>query len=68
MQKSFYIVFLINSIPNKRVWNALGMRNNLDIIEKVLCSGHAVRHLADLRVFTSSQKHHPLGASLFSSA
>ncbi|OIT32628.1 putative helicase magatama 3 [Nicotiana attenuata] len=40
VQKSFYIVFLINSIPNKRVWNALGMRKNLHIIEKVLCSGH----------------------------
>ncbi|XP_060209393.1 uncharacterized protein LOC132636503 isoform X2 [Lycium barbarum] len=39
-QKSYYVVFLVNVIPSKRVWNALGMRENLNIIKKVLCSGH----------------------------
>ncbi|MCD7459032.1 hypothetical protein HAX54_039847 [Datura stramonium] len=40
MHKSFYIVFLVNLLPSKRVWGALGMRKNLNIIEKVLCRGH----------------------------
>ncbi|KAM3216603.1 putative protein isoform X1 [Capsicum annuum] len=39
-QKSFYIVFLVNMLPNKRIWRALGMRKNLNILENVLFSGH----------------------------
>ncbi|KAK6774713.1 hypothetical protein RDI58_029952 [Solanum bulbocastanum] len=37
-QKSLYIVYLVNVIPSKRVWRALRMRKNLNLIEKVLCS------------------------------
>ncbi|XP_055800621.1 uncharacterized protein LOC129870064 isoform X2 [Solanum dulcamara] len=39
MRKSFYIVYLVNVLPSKRVWRALSMRKNFNIIEKVLCSG-----------------------------
>ncbi|KAK6146300.1 hypothetical protein DH2020_020169 [Rehmannia glutinosa] len=31
-----YVVFLMNVTTNKRIWNALSMRRNLSIIEKVL--------------------------------
>nr|POE69455.1 helicase sen1 [Quercus suber] len=33
-----FVVFLTNTIPNKRMWNALHMRRNLNIIKKVLCT------------------------------
>lgn len=48
MRKSFYIVYLVNALPSKRVWSALRMRRNLNIIEKVMCSGHEVSNLSDL--------------------
>ncbi|XP_073028907.1 uncharacterized protein [Primulina eburnea] len=35
--KSFYVVYLTNMATNRRIWNALRMRKNLRIIEKVLC-------------------------------
>ncbi|CAI9770918.1 unnamed protein product [Fraxinus pennsylvanica] len=34
--KSLYVVFLANITTNQRIWNALCMRKNLDIIETVL--------------------------------
>ncbi|KAL6506744.1 hypothetical protein OROHE_022576 [Orobanche hederae] len=34
--KSLYVVYLTNITPHKRIWNALKMRRNLKIIEKVL--------------------------------
>ncbi|KAG8369518.1 hypothetical protein BUALT_Bualt14G0021900 [Buddleja alternifolia] len=37
VSKSLYVVYLSNMTPNKRIWNALHMRRNLKIIEKVLC-------------------------------
>ncbi|XP_030959976.1 helicase sen1-like isoform X1 [Quercus lobata] len=37
-KKSFFVVFLTNTTPNKRMWNALHMRENLNIIRKVLCT------------------------------
>lgn len=46
MQKSFYIVYLVNVLPSKRVWRALSMRNNFNIIEKVLCSGDEVSNFS----------------------
>ncbi|KAG8369514.1 hypothetical protein BUALT_Bualt14G0021500 [Buddleja alternifolia] len=38
LRKSLYVVFLSNMTTNKRIWNALHMRRNLNIIEKVLCN------------------------------
>ncbi|KAG8369505.1 hypothetical protein BUALT_Bualt14G0020600 [Buddleja alternifolia] len=38
LRKSLYVVFLSNMTTNKRIWNALHMRRNLKIIEKVLCN------------------------------
>jgi hypothetical protein len=36
VQKSLFVVFLINTTTNKRIWNALHMSRNLEIIKKVL--------------------------------
>ena len=36
IQKSWFVVFVVNTIPNKRIWNALHMYRNLNIIKKVL--------------------------------
>jgi len=52
-QKSLYIVYLVNVLPSKRVWSALRMRKNLNLIEKVLCSENEVNNLTDLRPFRS---------------
>nr|POE80701.1 tpr and ankyrin repeat-containing protein 1 [Quercus suber] len=35
-KKSWFVVFLTNTTPNKRMWNALHMHENLNIIRKVL--------------------------------
>ncbi|XP_073308336.1 uncharacterized protein [Primulina huaijiensis] len=43
--KSFYVVFLKNMATNRRIWNALRMRKNLRIIEKVLCKNELVSYL-----------------------
>ncbi|XP_075659796.1 uncharacterized protein LOC142629655 isoform X2 [Castanea sativa] len=37
-KKSSFVVFLTNTTPNKRMWNALHMHENLNIIRKVLCT------------------------------
>ncbi|XP_060187254.1 uncharacterized protein LOC132616693 isoform X2 [Lycium barbarum] len=36
MRQSCHIAFLVNVMPNNRVWDALRMRKNLNMIEKVL--------------------------------
>ncbi|XP_073120215.1 uncharacterized ATP-dependent helicase C29A10.10c-like [Henckelia pumila] len=36
--KSLYVVFLANLATNRRIWNALRMRKNLSIVEKILCT------------------------------
>ncbi|XP_061342438.1 uncharacterized protein LOC133288644 [Gastrolobium bilobum] len=38
-QKSLFIVFLTNIIPNRRIWNALHMSGNSKLIKKILCAG-----------------------------
>ncbi|CAB4265332.1 unnamed protein product [Prunus armeniaca] len=35
---SLFLVFLVNLIPNSRIWKALNMSGNLQIIKKVLCA------------------------------
>lgn len=52
MRRSCHVVFLVNVMPNKRVWNALCVRKNLIMIEKVLCPVHEVRNLVDLLVLS----------------
>ena len=44
-KKPLFVVFLTNIIPNKRMWNALHMHKNMDIIKKVLCSSSLVSNL-----------------------
>ncbi|KAG7980448.1 hypothetical protein I3843_05G182600 [Carya illinoinensis] len=46
--KSSFVIFLINTIPNKRIWNALHMRRNLQIIKKVLCSNSLIEEDCDI--------------------
>ncbi|KAG7980451.1 hypothetical protein I3843_05G182900 [Carya illinoinensis] len=47
--KTWFVIFLINTIPNKRIWNALHMRGNLQIIKKVLCTNSLIEEDCDLR-------------------
>jgi hypothetical protein len=42
IQKSWFVVFVVNTIPNKRIWNALHTYRNLNIIKKVLCTSALV--------------------------
>ena len=44
-KKSLFVVFLTNTIPNKRMWNALHMHKNLNIVKKVLCTSSLVSNL-----------------------
>ncbi|XP_065632688.1 uncharacterized protein LOC111996915 isoform X2 [Quercus suber] len=46
--KKSFVVFLTNTIPNKRMWNALHMRKNLNIIKKVLCTSSLNEEDCDL--------------------
>jgi hypothetical protein len=36
IQKSLFLIFMINTTTNKRIWNALHMSGNLEIIKSVL--------------------------------
>ncbi|XP_065638400.1 uncharacterized protein LOC111989218 [Quercus suber] len=47
-KKSLFVVFLTNTIPNKRMWNALHMRKNQNIIKKVLCTSSLNEEDCDL--------------------
>ncbi|KAI5351774.1 hypothetical protein L3X38_004665 [Prunus dulcis] len=40
---SLFLVFLVNLIPNSRIWKALHMSGNLKIIKEVLCTNSVVR-------------------------
>ena len=40
---SLFLVFLVNLIPNSRIWKALHMSGNLKIIKEVLCTDSVVR-------------------------
>ncbi|XP_035540340.1 uncharacterized protein LOC108992280 isoform X2 [Juglans regia] len=46
--KSWFVIFLINTIPNKRIWKALHMPGNLQIIKKVLCTNSLIEEDCDL--------------------
>lgn len=43
LHKSFYVVFLMNITTNSRIWNALHLNRNVDVIKEVLCSNSMVR-------------------------
>jgi hypothetical protein len=45
IQKSLFLIFLINTTPNKRIWNSLHMSWNLKIIKNVLNTNSFVRNL-----------------------
>ncbi|KAF5450509.1 hypothetical protein F2P56_030851 [Juglans regia] len=46
--KSWFVIFLINTIPNKRIWKALHTPGNLQIIKKVLCTNSLIEEDCDL--------------------
>ncbi|TXG56677.1 hypothetical protein EZV62_017990 [Acer yangbiense] len=50
MKKSLFMIFLINIIPSKRVWNSLHERRNLKIINEVLCTNSVVEENCQLCV------------------
>ncbi|KAK0573169.1 hypothetical protein LWI29_003912 [Acer saccharum] len=35
--KSMFVIFLTNVVPNRNIWNSLGMSGNLMIIKEILC-------------------------------
>ncbi|RDX89211.1 TPR and ankyrin repeat-containing protein 1, partial [Mucuna pruriens] len=45
--KSFFIVFLTNIIPDRRIWSALHMSGNSKLIQKILCAGGVVEESCD---------------------
>ncbi|EXB88355.1 Helicase SEN1 [Morus notabilis] len=44
-----YVIFLVNVIPQKRIWEALHMFSNLQIITETLCNNSAVKKKCDGR-------------------
>ncbi|KAI9169698.1 hypothetical protein LWI28_016412 [Acer negundo] len=50
MKKSLFMIFLINIIPSKRIWNSLHKRGNLKIINEVLCTNSVVEENCQLCV------------------
>ncbi|XP_020222260.1 uncharacterized protein LOC109804810 [Cajanus cajan] len=46
-QKSLFIVFLTNIIPDRRIWSALHMSRNSKLIKKILCAGGLVEESCD---------------------
>ncbi|KAG2708639.1 hypothetical protein I3760_05G201800 [Carya illinoinensis] len=46
--KSLFVIFLTNTTTNKRIWNALHMPGNLQIIKKVLCTNSLIEEDCDL--------------------
>jgi len=42
VHKSLFVIFLINTITNKRIWNALHMSGNLEIIKTALRTNYLV--------------------------
>jgi len=42
VNKSLFVIFLINTITNKRIWNALHMSGNLEIIKTALRTNYLV--------------------------
>ncbi|CAA3025292.1 Hypothetical predicted protein [Olea europaea subsp. europaea] len=51
--KSLYVVFLANITTNRRIWNALCMRQNLNIIQTVLSKNDRVSYNSNLNVDSS---------------
>jgi hypothetical protein len=45
IQKSLFLIFLINTTTNKRIWNSLHMSGNLEIIKNVLNTNSFVSNL-----------------------
>ncbi|KAI8552028.1 hypothetical protein RHMOL_Rhmol06G0232800 [Rhododendron molle] len=43
LRESLFVVFLMNITTNKRIWNALHMLRNLQIIKEVLCANSSVQ-------------------------
>ncbi|XVE85512.1 hypothetical protein DITRI_Ditri17bG0096600 [Diplodiscus trichospermus] len=48
MQKSLFVVYLMNVTTNRRIWNALHMNGNLKIINKVLHTDNLVEESCSL--------------------
>ena len=52
-ERSLFMVFLTNIIPNRRIWTALHMSGNSNLIQKILCAGDVVRQLISCHGFVS---------------
>ncbi|XP_039172403.1 uncharacterized protein LOC120295382 isoform X2 [Eucalyptus grandis] len=48
--KPMYAIFLINIVTNRRIWNALHMSLNLDILKEVLCTDLVADKVSNLCV------------------
>ena len=47
-QDGMFVIFLMNVTTQKRIWNSLHMKGNLDIVEEVLYSDSMVRICANI--------------------
>lgn len=47
---SLYVVFLMNTTTNKRIWNALCKCKNLNVIETVLSTSNLVSYITAIKV------------------
>ncbi|TYK30411.1 uncharacterized protein E5676_scaffold349G00130 [Cucumis melo var. makuwa] len=63
IEKSMFVVFLFNILPSKRIWNALHMNVNSEIISKILCPNSMDAENFD----TSRHLYQNLNASFLSS-
>ncbi|KAA8532347.1 hypothetical protein F0562_032398 [Nyssa sinensis] len=65
VKEGMFVVFLINIITNRRIWNSLHMFTNLRIIKKVLCTNSVVEEDCDIcSVQSNSQLAERFGMSL----
>ncbi|MED6110878.1 hypothetical protein PIB30_047026 [Stylosanthes scabra] len=46
-EKSLFVVFLTNIIPNRRIWKALHMHRNSNLIKKILCASDVLEEICD---------------------
>ena len=57
-QSSMFVVFLINTIANRRIWNALHLFGNMCIISRVLSSDSLVSNVNKLNISIKCCSHY----------
>ncbi|KAL7102526.1 hypothetical protein ACP275_08G125400 [Erythranthe tilingii] len=64
---SLYVVYLVNITPLKRIWNALHVRRNLTIVDKLLAKNNLSEEICDVCCHKdNAEMEEKLGSTLFS--